>query len=261
MNRLYVAGQDPDSREWIPVAELIQTSDGYTLRYTRGAIRLPKFWGLGRMQDLHKVYYSRSLFPFFSNRIISKSRPEYKNYMHWLGLEKLPSSSLEVLGITGGVRATDNFELLAAPQNGGKKMVLNIFPRGLRYQSPEVIAQFMTLKEGSRVYLMNDSQNPKDSKAIAIRSEQPHAMFIGYVPRYYCPGLQKILSTSPKSIKGHIKRVNADAPLDMKLLLSFEAEVAVEFDLLASTEDCQPLSEIQVAQYSSNTAPSEQTGN
>lgn len=244
MTRLYVAGQNLETREWVPVAELCEDATGYALRYTKGAQRLPGFGGLSRMQDFDKVYYSRELFPFFANRLISKSRPEYKQYLRWLGLDALPSTPLEILGITGGIRATDNYELIAVPKRKGPSIALDFFPRGLRYQAPEVLAQLAELAEDSAVYLMCDVQNQKDPHALAIRSEQPHAVFIGYVPRYYAAGLSKLLSSSASSVRGRIKRVNSDAPMDMKLLLSFEADTPMGFDMMTTVEDFQPLSAV-----------------
>ena len=152
MNRLYVASQSLETREWIPVAELREVEGGYQLSYTRGAQRLPGFSGLSRMQALDQVYYSDSLFPFFANRLLSKSRPEYKQYLHWLGLDALPRTPLEVLAVAGGIRATDNYELIAPPRQVGGTLYLDFFPRGLRYQPPGLVHQLLELKEEDSLY-------------------------------------------------------------------------------------------------------------
>ncbi len=246
MKCLYVAGQDANTREWIPVAELREEQDGYQLRYTRGAYRLPGFAGLGRMQALEKVYYSKALFPFFSNRIISKSRPEYGRYLRWLGLEALPTDPLELLAITGGVGATDSYELVAPPPRVGDTLRFDFFPRGLRYQPPQVVSQIVEVREQSPLYFMRDVQNEKDAKALAIRAERPHPMLLGYVPRYYCAGLSDLLDNSPTQVKARVKRINPDAPLDMKVLVSVEALVTPGFDVLAPMQDFRPINEGQV---------------
>ena len=77
MKTLYVAWQIEASREWVPVAQLTQNNGMFELRYTQGARRVPGFTGLGRMNERDQVYRSKELFPFFANRIISKSRPEF----------------------------------------------------------------------------------------------------------------------------------------------------------------------------------------
>ena len=250
MRRLYVAGQNPDTREWIPVAELREVPEGFELRYTRGAQRLPAFSGLSRMQALDKVYYSRTLFPFFANRLISKSRPDYRQYLRWLGLDNIPSTPLEVLAITAGVRATDNYELVAPPRLVGQSMELAFFPRGLRYLPPLSLAQLEEFSEGTSVFLLKDVQNVKDVLALAIRTEQPHTMFVGYVPRYYCRGLTRLLDNSPACVEGRIKRVNLDAPLDMKLLVSIRSTIPEGFDVLSEVEDFLPLNSAQFEDFS-----------
>jgi hypothetical protein len=39
------------------------------------------------MHDLRKHYVSEILFPLFSNRLLDSSRPEYPDYVQWLGVE------------------------------------------------------------------------------------------------------------------------------------------------------------------------------
>lgn len=241
MNNLYVAGQDTETREWIPVAELREVSDGYELRYTRGAKRLPGFSGLSRMQDFEKVFFSKSLFPFFANRLIPKSRPEYRDFLRWLGREHLPISPIEILSLTGGARATDRYEVISPPQPVGNSLSLQFFARGLRYLEPPELARLMAQRDGDGVYLMKDVQNSKDPKAIAVRTESP-ARFIGYVPRYYCPGLTRLLDDPTARVRAKIKQVNPDAPLDLKLLLSVTAQIPEGYDLLSEVEDFLPLS-------------------
>ena len=36
------------------------------------------------MRDLHGVYESAVLFPLFANRLLSKTRPEYRDFLAWL---------------------------------------------------------------------------------------------------------------------------------------------------------------------------------
>jgi hypothetical protein len=242
MTHLYVASQDSVSREWIPIAELREAPEGFELRFTRGAQRVPGFTGLGRMQALDKIYFSRTLFPFFANRLISKSRPEFRDYLKWIGLDSLPSSPMEVLGITGGIRATDSYELVAPPRQVGSEIELTFFSRGLRYQEPASIAHLADLSEGTDVFMMRDVQNERDPLALAIRSETPHAQLVGYVPRYYCPGLVRLLEESPKNVRSQIKRLNFEAPLDMRLLISVTATAPESFNLFADLPDFLPLS-------------------
>lgn len=244
MNRLFVAAQNLDSREWVPVAELRQLDEGYELRYTQGATRVPGFVGFGRMQALDKIYHSGALFPFFSNRLIAKSRPEYRDYLRWLGLESAPKNLLEVLAISGGVRATDSFELVAPPVSDGELLRLRFFPRGLRYLPAASIQLLYEQKDGASLVLMKDVQNEKDESALAIRTVDQTIVLVGYVPRYYCKGIGRLLDRAPQDVKLTIQRVNHDAPLDMKLLLAIEAPIPAGFDLLDDVSDFHPLTTV-----------------
>jgi hypothetical protein len=40
------------------------------------------------MTDLYKRYQSSDLFPFFSNRLMSPKRPEFDQFIHWIGAEQ-----------------------------------------------------------------------------------------------------------------------------------------------------------------------------
>lgn len=239
MKHLYVAWQDVETREWIPVAMLNEIEEGYSLQYTRGARRFKSFSGLGRMGELEKVYYSKTLFPFFQNRVISKSRPEYKNYLNWLGLNEITGDPFSVLSLTRGVRATDSFELIPAPHQQGSKLVLDFFPRGLRHMPPGTIETISSLSPGTRLYLLKDIQNPIDANALLLRSDAPN-LAIGYVAKYYCSGLNNLLTSSADEVIVEVKQVNAEAPLDMRLLCTLTAPWAAGFQLLESEDDFLP---------------------
>ncbi len=239
MRNLYVAWQDGGTREWIPVALLSEAVGGYSLRYTRGARRCSGFIGLGRMTDLGKIYYSQGLFPFFQNRVISRSRPEYKSYLSWLGLTNVTDDPLSVLSVTGGLRATDSFELVPAPHREGDKLVLDFFPRGLRHMPPATAAAIAVLTPGTRLYLLRDIQNPFDPKALLLRTDAPNVA-IGYLAKYYGAGLDRLLTFNVHDVVVEVKRVNIEAPLDMRLLCTLTAPWSESFQLLESEDDFSP---------------------
>ena len=82
MKVLYLAWQDPDQRNWVPVGKLSFENGFYHFVYTQGAKKFPNFVPFGRMTDLYATYESKELFPLFANRLLSKSRPEYKDFLH-----------------------------------------------------------------------------------------------------------------------------------------------------------------------------------
>jgi hypothetical protein len=84
MKTLYLAWQDPEDRHWFPVGRLSFDGHVYRFVYTKGAKQSPRFVPFGMMRDLHAVYESVVLFPLFANRLLSKTRPEYRDCLAWL---------------------------------------------------------------------------------------------------------------------------------------------------------------------------------
>jgi hypothetical protein len=191
------------------------------------------------MTQLDKIYYSKSLFPFFQNRVIGKSRPDYKNYLNWLGLDEVTGDPLSVMAVTGGLRATDSFELIPSPCKIGDGMKLDFFPRGLRHMPHSTIEAISLLAPNSRLYLLKDIQNPKDSNALVLRTNDP-AILVGYMAKYYCSGLNHLLEKFPEQVIVEVKRLNIEAPLDMRLLCTLTAPWIDGFQLLESEDDFCP---------------------
>ncbi len=240
MTSLYVAWQDPDSRTWTPVAKLSKTEMGYQLNYTQGARKLQNFSGLGRMVELDKTYYSSELFSFFANRIINKSRPEFKNYQRWLGLAASPNDDpMSILAITGGLRATDSIDLIAEPIFSGKNLSFDFFLRGLRHLAlPHDFLK--NLQEKTQIYLAPDVQNKFDETAILLRSENPSTL-LGYLPRYFSKFIGKELSKNQNNVRAELRKNNHDAPLDMRLLCRLVVSNTSDSNIFEDEPDFKPL--------------------
>lgn len=247
MEKLFVAWQDEDTREWIPVAMLNQINNGYSLQYTRGVKRCKNFTGLGRMSALDKTYFSEELFPFFANRMISKSRPEYKKFLSWLGLDDVTGDPVSVLSVTGGLRATDSFELVPAPRRVGEFLKFDFFPRGLRHLPTDSIQKIHSLLPGERLYLLRDIQNTHDSQSLLLRTDSPKSL-VGHVAKYYCSWLSGLMNTDPDGVTVKVKLVNADAPLDMRLLCTLEAPWKDGFQLFETENDFLPLNKESIGE-------------
>lgn len=241
MKSLFVAWQNPESREWTPVAKLSRTNNQYNLQYTRGAMRCPGFRGLGRMNTMDAIYVSSELFPFFKNRLLQKSRPEYKKLLKWLAIDDINGDPMDILIGTGGLRSTDSFELIPQPTIENNKLSLNFFVRGLRYLPEITLDHISNLKEGSNLLLMKDFQNPKDDKAFALRTSEVPVM-IGYIPKYFCTGIQRLIEEN-KSPSINLVKINQDAPLDMRCLCNASASISDEFELIEDVEDFLPWSQ------------------
>lgn len=225
MDTLHVAWQEPDSKEWIPVAVLTRRENGnFRFFYTQGVLRAKNFKPFSGMDELETIYESETLFPVFSNRLISRNRPEFKDYLRWMGLDNSNDDPMSILALTGGIRGTDSVELFAPPtfaQDGSYN--LEFFARSLLFldkQTLEAIGQF---KPGTQLYLMKDVQNSVDRFAIALRSNKP-ILFVGYCPRYYAKNLGNLLASEDSELTIHVKCANPEAPLNMRLLCKLSAK-------------------------------------
>ena len=241
MRTLFVAWQQPDSKEWIPVAKLEFNEGKYAFSYTRGIFRAKNFGLFSGLQQIDSVYESPRLFPLFANRLISKSRPEFKDYLRWLGLSDMTDDPMAILALTGGIRGTDSIELFQPPEvseHGEYK--LEFFARSLSHLPGAAIDRIAALQKEERIFLMPDPQNDFDTKAVAMRTGTP-STFLGYCPKYYAQYLGTLLAHPECGLTVTVKCVNLDAPSNMRLLCSVKASVPSVFAPLSGESDFLPV--------------------
>lgn len=224
MRALYIAWQDPDDRRWRPVGRLTYEDGVYRFVYTKGA-NTKKFTPFGSMQFLDAVYESKELFPLFSNRLIAKNRPEYRDYLGWLNITDNDDPFVE-LARTGGMRGTDSLAIFPCPEESEEKYHIHFFSHGLRHlhpaTQPSVLALVNQLPPGTKLYLMLDVQNSIDPLAIAIRTEPP--VIVGYVPSYFTEDIKYLLTHVKSDEVGvQVERVNSEAPIQLRLLCNITA--------------------------------------
>lgn len=223
MKALFVAYQDTASRLWAPVGRLTREDGRYHFAYTRGAKDLPNFVPFGRMNDLGTEYVSEKLFPLFANRVLPKSRPEYADYLEWLGLSQASHDALEELARTGGLRATDTLELIPCPAPTEGRYEVFFFCRGLRHLSGENRERAKHLTAGERLLLVQDLQNSVDSSALLLRTAEPVTL-VGYAPRYYSADFtQLVKQVGASDVLVTVERVNPQAPAQYRVLCKLSA--------------------------------------
>lgn len=220
MKDLIVAWQDAVTRRWHTVARLGRTESGrYYFVYTNGAKESPNFEPFGRMTDLHAVYLSGKMFPLFANRILPKSRPDYKAYIRWLGLKDKDVDDLEVLGRSGGVRATDKLELFPCPAPDERGSYVGyFFVHGVRYLLPEHVRRLDELRAGDRLFVVKDFQNSVDPNALLLRTADPVSL-VGYCPRYLASEFGEFIQVvGTRDFHVTVEQINTDAPYDLRAL-------------------------------------------
>jgi hypothetical protein len=246
MKALFLAYQEQSSRRWAPVARVTRNDDLYHLVYTKGALGIPGFDGFGLMNKLNEQYVSKDLFPLLANRVLPKSRPEYKEYLEWLGLTEHTHDALEELARTGGLRATDSLELIPCPEpTSSNSYEAFFFARGIRHFPIEVTRRVNELKTGDRLFLMKDFQNQHDKHALLLRTDDPISV-IGYAPKYYAEDFGIVADSGISGAVVQVERVNPGAPSQYRLLCRISAPWPSSFAACGS-EQFQPIAESDVA--------------
>jgi hypothetical protein len=220
---LFVAWQDPNDRRYFPVGRLIRQQEGgapaYEFAYLQGArCVLPKgFQPFMAFPNLEAVYRGDELFPFFSNRLLSRSRPDFADYVSRLGIDPNAPDDFAILARSGGGRATDSVEIFPFPSGVEDNTYTTYFcAHSLRHLPPASREWASTLKVGDRLFMMHDCQNPVDPYTLALRTED--RMIVGYLPTYLLEDAWR-LAGGCGYIDFEVAQVNLpSAPLNQMLL-------------------------------------------
>jgi hypothetical protein len=228
IKKLFVGWQSPKSRTWHTVGVLSYSDERqmFQFQYTKGHLDCKdEFPYMSGMDNPNKTYYSKELFAFAKNRLLSKNRPEYKEFMSWLKTESMDLGPLEELAFSGGVKGTDSLEFFSVPQIENGRFIFNFFVRGIRHLSDISIERIKKLNEEEKIYLMTDPQNASDRNAVAIRTEKP-AILIGYCPKHLTKDFCALLRNNEfsSSVEAKIVRVNYSAPLQYRIAIELSAE-------------------------------------
>lgn len=215
---IYVAWQAPDTQNWHVVGNLQEHNSGYVFKYTKGALKSAKFTKFSGMNDLRETYVSKELFPLFKNRLLSPKRPEYPQFIKWLGLKDEDVNPIDILARSGGLRSTDQLQIFKRIDvNSSGEFEHLFFLHGLNHLNSMANNRVSELKPGQVLYLCLDSQNDQDSDAVFARADKP-AEIVGYSPRYLTYDLKKMLSDDPRSVTLTVEKISKDAPHNYRLL-------------------------------------------
>lgn len=245
---LIVAWQNQTSRLWRPIARLSRHGDEYSFRYVQG-VNSPDAGAsaiLPGMDDVHVEYRSRTLFPFFQNRLYNRKRTDRDRYREWLGLTREEMNDpLAELAASGAGRATDGYQMLTVPEPVNGSYVSRFFVNGARYVfTPNDIPEhggFPNLRNGDRLFLQLDIQNVADPGAMSLRTETPKRL-IGFVPRLMEADLQRLMDTNgPDRVVCTLAAVLEDAPLNLRYRCHVKSPWPEQF-IPYSEPEFQPIS-------------------
>jgi len=241
IKKLSLVWRNPQTRTWTPVGCIEYKNSTYFFNYTNGA-KDENFIPFGRMDDLSKKYSSNELFPIFKNRLLSKSRPEYEDYLDWLDIQGEYNDFLE-LARSRGIRATDELQLFPIPEKNtdGNYEVL-FFSHGMSHIAPDYIKRLTSLQKNDSLLLLRDIQNEVDPFALALRTKHDPVELLGYCPAFFAKDFNKLLELNgEKNVRVCVQKVNLAAPLQLKLLCKLVTKWHDDF-IPFSEKDFQPFS-------------------
>jgi len=245
-NSLFLAWRSGDSvrSRWGPVGRLDHVNNGYRFVYTRGAKTLEGFQPLPGMPDLDKVYESDEPFPFFANRLLDPSRPEYEAFLMWSEFDPdNPPDPIAILAVTEGRRVTDSFEVFPCPSPDSEGCYISkFFLHGIRWMPDAALERINRMGKGDVLGLMLDVCNSYDPDAVAVRtSDERNRFLVGYVPRFLARDVRGLCEAcDPDLISVTVERVNRDAPFQQRVLCRMRSCWPDDFRP-CSREEFQPL--------------------
>jgi hypothetical protein len=247
---VYVAWQDPGTRQWHTIARLAQVGTIYEFGFTRGAEAVKAVVKQLFNSNLGEHYVSSDLISVFRNKIPPRSRSDFPKLASWLNLNG-NESDFEMLGKFGLIPGSDGIIVYSAPSVRNGRYAVEFFMHGIRHTHGEageyhrhgdVLKWCQTAKSGDRLFPLLDVQNDLDVNAIALRAEES-TVLLGYVPRFYSTDLRTILGRPEcaSTAEFQILRNNNDAPIQFRMLCRFTSMVPSDFQPLDDADhEMQP---------------------
>ncbi len=234
---LFLAWQDYESRFWFPIGRLTFDSERYQFVYIKGAEDAKQqcgFQPLISFPQWDKVYYSTNLFPIFANRLMSRSRPEYKSFVERLNVPLDNDDPMVLLARSEGKRETDSLTVFPRPEaNQEGKYELHFLAHGLRYLPEGAIALIEQFQVGDKLWLAHEFQNEYDTRALTLNTQDHY--IVGYCPRYLLSNVFDVLMQSPQLVDVRVERINySPTPLRFRLLCKMT---------YSTLDDVQPFSQ------------------
>lgn len=225
---LFVAWRAPESHRIFPVGRLLRTAralPSYEFAYIQGAHAAERdgFEPFIPFPDLTQVYRSRELLPFFKNRILSPSRPDYEQHVESLALGSDAAEPMTLLALSGGRRATDLVEVFPdwIRDRHSKSIRTRFLVRGVQYIDGSE-ERIQSLRTGDSLHCIADLQNPANPKALKLQTDDGRV--IGFLPDYLASDVNEIARRGGV-LEIQVLRINPPpSPRHHRVLCSLAAE-------------------------------------
>ena len=181
--RFAITWRNRVKREITPVAVLDNFGPAdYQFQYLDGVNEVEGFRPFIGFPDFKTIYLSTRLWPFFELRVMDRKRPDFAEYVNWLGLQS-DASTLDILSRSGGGNKGDSVHLVEAPIVAADGTTEAIFlARGVRYALRDhgTEKSASSLMPGNKLVLGDDLTNEANPRALLL--ETPNGDAVGWVP-------------------------------------------------------------------------------
>jgi hypothetical protein len=183
VRRFAVAWRNRQRHVITPVGVLDHWATSYRFQYLDGVGEsVEGFRPFIGFPDLNHVYESDRLWPFFDLRVMDRKRPDYPQYVQWLGLT-VEASRLDILSRSGGLPKGDSVSLAESPavaEGGATEAIFLV--RGVSYavRQHRTEAAADSLQTGDRLTLVDDSTNEANPRALLL--EASDGARVGWIP-------------------------------------------------------------------------------
>jgi hypothetical protein len=237
---LFVSWQSQENRAIYPIARLLHLEQmpHYEFTYVRGVVDAEKhgFTPFRELPDTRQVYWFDELPPLFTNRLMPRSRPDFREHIARLGLGHdvdLLAPEL-ILARSEGRKVTDHLEITASPEfdQATKTWVYFGFARGVRHVEGAEAA-VREVRVGDSLRIERDLTNAWDARALfVLRSD---AACLGFVPHILVEDLGGLMERGV-AVRAEVARVNLPpAPIHQRLLVKFSAAHRAGFAPMSTT--------------------------
>ena len=222
---VYVSWQEPVSQRRYVVGRLSELVDGsFEFVYTKGALKSACFIPFPGMRILEKVYRSSELFPFFSNRLLGKNRPEYKQFIDWLALPYEQLSPLDILARTGGLRATDAYQIFERVQADEQaNFSVTFFLRDLVYEGAKATERVLSLQPNEALRLEVDLRPGAILTSVMVVTESKDV--IGCLPSSLAKDVAMLLAEDSLCCQASVVAIHPRAARYYKCLCCVRGQV------------------------------------
>lgn len=225
MSRFLVTWRDRSRRRSYAVGVLIVNEVDFHFSYLPAAATTPDFRPFVNFPELGIDYRSSTLFPFFSQRVMDRRRPDHAAYVQALGLAE-DATDADVLGRSNGQRKGDTVHVILEPQIDSEGGVDHVFlVSGVRHAPENPEGKLKHLHAGDPLTLQAEPENVWNGDAVLVCTAQGDPL--GWVPDALLHMIHEVTETTYRLT---VLRVNdADWPSHLRVIVRLHGSVSPGF--------------------------------